>query len=56
MERKTIRCIGEEKLKGWKITGPRERVVPRRVRMQEAMKQEEMKRLGEQRFHAVAAV
>ena len=30
---------GEEKLKGWKITAPREAVIPMRVRIWEKMKQ-----------------
>lgn len=55
MERKTISCIGEEKLKGWQITGPRERVIPQRVRIQEAMKLEERKRMEEQKKYPVAA-
>ncbi|KAI1168076.1 hypothetical protein F5B18DRAFT_347234 [Nemania serpens] len=54
VERKTMRSIGEEKLKGWKTTGPREGVVPERVRIQEAMKLEETKRIAEQRKFAVA--
>ncbi|KAI0118894.1 hypothetical protein GGR51DRAFT_554582 [Nemania sp. FL0031] len=54
VERKTMRCIGEEKLKGWKITGAREGVIPNRVRIQEAMKREEMKRMEEQRKNTVA--
>lgn len=49
-----MRSIGEEKLKGWKTTGPREGVVPERVRIQEAMKLEETKRIAEQRKFAVA--
>ncbi|KAI0448716.1 hypothetical protein F5B21DRAFT_496619 [Xylaria acuta] len=55
VERKTMNCIGEEKLKGWKPTGLRERVIPQRVKIQEAMKREEMKRLEEQKKCAVAA-
>ncbi|TGJ80587.1 hypothetical protein E0Z10_g8183 [Xylaria hypoxylon] len=55
VERKTMRSIGEEKLKGWKITAPRERVIPQRVRIQEAMKREEMKRMEGQRKYTVAA-
>ncbi|KAI8947655.1 hypothetical protein F4801DRAFT_559890 [Xylaria longipes] len=55
VERKTMSCIGEEKLKGWKPTGPRERVIPQRVKIQEAMKREEMKRMEEQKKYAVAA-
>ncbi|KAI0841787.1 hypothetical protein F5Y06DRAFT_199243 [Hypoxylon sp. FL0890] len=50
VERKTMDAVGgQEKLRGWKITTPRERVVPERVRIQEAMKREELRRLEEQR-------
>ncbi|KAI1660360.1 hypothetical protein F4813DRAFT_386562 [Daldinia decipiens] len=50
VERKTIAAVGGlEKLKGWRITTPRERVVPERVRIQEAMKREELRRLEEER-------
>ncbi|KAI8635052.1 hypothetical protein F5Y19DRAFT_134292 [Xylariaceae sp. FL1651] len=49
VELKTMRSIGEDKLKGWKITAQREGVIPQRVRIQEAMKQEEIKRIEEQR-------
>lgn len=46
VERATLRMLGrEEGLKGWKITQPREAVVPARVRIQEQMKREELKRL-----------
>ncbi|RWA12155.1 hypothetical protein EKO27_g2961 [Xylaria grammica] len=55
VERKTINSIGEEKLKGWKIMAPRESVVPQRVRIQEAMKLEEMKRMEDQRKFTVTA-
>jgi hypothetical protein len=55
VERKTMRCIGEEKLKGWKITAPREGVIPQRVRIQEAMRLEELKRMEEQKKYPVAA-
>lgn len=55
VERTTLRMLGKEKdgLKGWKITGPRERIVPERLRVQEKMKQDELKRLGQQ-HNAVA--
>ncbi|KAI1821356.1 hypothetical protein F4861DRAFT_475091 [Xylaria intraflava] len=56
VERKTMRGIGEENLKGWKIQGPREGVVPERVRMQEAMKRDELKRMAEKQTPAVAVV
>ncbi|KAI0202783.1 hypothetical protein F4808DRAFT_58456 [Astrocystis sublimbata] len=55
VERKTMNCIGEDKLKGWKPTGPREPVIPQRVRIQEAMKLEEMKRMAEKSSVAIAA-
>ncbi|KAI1435498.1 dihydrofolate reductase-like domain-containing protein [Xylaria sp. CBS 124048] len=54
VERKTMRGIGEEKLKDWKITGPREAVIPERVRIQEAMKLEELKRLQAEGKQAAA--
>ncbi|KAK7742072.1 hypothetical protein SLS53_004658 [Cytospora paraplurivora] len=58
VERATLRMLGKEEeggLKGWKITGPRERVVPERLRVQERMKQDELKRLEEQRKAAATA-
>ncbi|KAI1476424.1 hypothetical protein F4774DRAFT_392935 [Daldinia eschscholtzii] len=49
VEQKTIAAVGgPEKLKGWRITMPRERVIPERVRIQEAMKREELRRLEEE--------
>ncbi|KAH6654638.1 hypothetical protein BKA67DRAFT_565836 [Truncatella angustata] len=55
VEQKTIQSLGgEEKLKGWRITKPREAVIPERVRIQEAMKKDEEKRLKEARELAVA--
>ncbi|KAI1089693.1 hypothetical protein F5B19DRAFT_466355 [Rostrohypoxylon terebratum] len=49
VERKTMDAVGGEgMLKGWKITNPRERLVPERVRIQEAMKREELKRIEEE--------
>ncbi|KAI1180106.1 hypothetical protein F4777DRAFT_360982 [Nemania sp. FL0916] len=55
VERKTMSAIGEDKLKGWKAQGPRERVIPERVRIQEAMKQDEIRRIAEQSKVTVAA-
>lgn len=58
VERATLRMLGkegEEGLKGWKITQPREAVVPARVRIQEQMKREELKRLEEERKATAAA-
>lgn len=55
VERATLRMLGrEDGLKGWKITQPREAVVPARVRIQEQMKREELKRLEEERKAAAA--
>ncbi|KAI1078443.1 hypothetical protein F5B20DRAFT_229544 [Whalleya microplaca] len=48
VELKTMQSIGADKLKGWKITAPREKIVPERVRIQEAMKRDELRRLEEQ--------
>jgi hypothetical protein len=46
VERKTLRELGrEEGLKDWKITAERQRLVPERVRVQEAMKRKEEERL-----------
>ncbi|KAK9781951.1 hypothetical protein SCAR479_01822 [Seiridium cardinale] len=56
VERKTIESLGgEEQLKGWKITRLREAVIPERVRIQEAMKRDEMKRLEEAKRVAIEA-
>lgn len=53
VERATLRMLGKEEgeggLKGWKITQPREAVVPARVRIQEQMKRDELKRLEEEK-------
>ncbi|KAK2604385.1 hypothetical protein N8I77_007322 [Diaporthe amygdali] len=56
VERATLRMLGkeEEGLKGWKITQPREGLVPERMRIQERWKQEELKRLEEHRRLASA--
>ena len=55
VEQKTLRGIGKERLEGWRITGPREAVVPERVRIQEAMKRDEIRRLEEIKNVSVAA-
>lgn len=46
VEQKTLRALGRDALEGWHITAPREEVVPERVRVQEAMKREEARRLA----------
>lgn len=45
VERKTLHDLGKDRLKGWKIRGGREFVVPDRVKAQEEMKRQELKRL-----------
>jgi hypothetical protein len=46
VERKTMKALDKEQgLKGWKITAERQRLVPKRVRVQEAMKRAEDERL-----------
>lgn len=45
VELKTLRSLGKDRLEGWKATGPREAVIPERVRNQERMKQLELERL-----------
>src|ERR1700744_2946785 len=46
VERKTIQDLGgQEKLRGWKITGERKAVVPERLRVQAKWMEEEAKRL-----------
>lgn len=57
VERATLRMLGHEGggLKGWKITEARERIVPERLRVQERMKQDELKRLEEQHKAATVA-
>ncbi|TLS23394.1 uncharacterized protein PpBr36_05973 [Pyricularia pennisetigena] len=49
VERRTIRALGKEAPLDWKIKGPREAVVPARVRRWEKMKAEEARRLEEAR-------
>ncbi|OCL08421.1 hypothetical protein AOQ84DRAFT_40665 [Glonium stellatum] len=45
VELKTLRELGKTRLEGWKIQGPRDRIVPERVRVQERMKREELERM-----------
>ncbi len=47
VEQVTMRSLGRERLEGWKATGPREAVIPARVRIQEEMRLAELKRLEE---------
>ncbi|KAK0621187.1 hypothetical protein B0T17DRAFT_508561 [Bombardia bombarda] len=49
VELATLKALGRDRLEGWKITSPRERVVPERIRIQERMKMEELQRLEEEK-------
>lgn len=56
VERKTMESVGgEEKLKGWRIKGDRERIFPEMWKDKEVMKREEVKRMEEARKIAAAA-
>jgi len=55
VEKKTIQSIGgEESLKGWKITMPRERIVPKMWKNKEDMKKE-IRRMEEERKVSASA-
>jgi hypothetical protein len=45
VERKTLRAVGKDRLKGWKIEGERQQLVPERMRRQEKQKKEQEERL-----------
>ncbi|KAJ5635909.1 uncharacterized protein N7484_009222 [Penicillium longicatenatum] len=46
VERKTLQDLGKDRLRGWKIKGGRELVVPERLKEQEKMKKQELERLN----------
>ncbi|KAF6837285.1 hypothetical protein CPLU01_03149 [Colletotrichum plurivorum] len=46
VEQATLRALERDSLPEWRITSPRERVIPERLTVQERMKQEELKRLA----------
>ena len=48
VELKTIKEIGADNLKGWRMTGKREKIVPERAKIQAHMRKEEQRRLQEQ--------
>jgi hypothetical protein len=54
VEQFTLRALGKERLEGWKATGPRESVVPARLRMQEKMRLDELERLAKLKEQAAA--
>ena len=45
VERKTLKELGKDHLEGWKITGEREAVIPERLKVQNKMKEDELRRL-----------
>ncbi|KAI5805160.1 hypothetical protein EDC01DRAFT_715880 [Geopyxis carbonaria] len=45
VEKKTLMELGVDRLRGWKIKGDREKIVPERMQVQRAMKELEEKRL-----------
>lgn len=45
VECKTLKELGVDRLRGWKIVGDREVVVPERLRIQEEMKKRELERM-----------
>lgn len=56
VERKTMESVGgEEKLKGWRIEGARERIFPEMWKDKEVMKREEVRRMEEARKIPAAA-
>ena len=55
VERKTLAALGKDNLKGWKITHSRDQIVPERVRRQQAMREQEIKRLEELKTKDVSA-
>jgi hypothetical protein len=57
VEIKTILALGSTPEKGYDFhaTGPRERVIPERLRLQSVMKREELERLARQRELEVGA-
>jgi hypothetical protein len=50
VELKTLQSLGKERLVGWRPTGPRESVIPERLRLQK-----ELKRLEDERLKGLAA-
>lgn len=45
VEKKTLKALGVDRLREWKVTGPRDEVIPERVRRMARMKEEELQRL-----------
>lgn len=47
VERKTLKALGVERLEGWSVQGSRDEVVPERLRRQNEMMKEELRRMEE---------
>lgn len=45
VEQKTLRALGKDRLKGWRIIAERQGIVPERVKRQQEMKRKEAERL-----------
>ncbi|KEY71840.1 hypothetical protein S7711_05981 [Stachybotrys chartarum IBT 7711] len=57
VEQTTLRALGKRELADWKIAGPREMIVPERVKIQARIKEEELRRMKEiQRAGETAAL
>ncbi|KFA68303.1 hypothetical protein S40285_07209 [Stachybotrys chlorohalonatus IBT 40285] len=56
VESTILQALGKERLAGWSITAPREKRIPERLKMQQAMKEEEMKRLEAEGKASIADV
>jgi hypothetical protein len=46
VELKTLQALGKDRLEGWKITAPRERIVPDAWKVKDEMKRLELERLA----------
>lgn len=56
VERKTIAALGgREKVRGWRIAGPRDGIVPERLKRQNVMMEEEKKRLRDLKAKGLAS-
>lgn len=56
VERKTLAALGKDRLEGWKIAHARDKIVPERVKRQEAMREQEMKRLEDLKAKGMPAI
>ena len=56
VERKTLAALGKDGLKDWKITYGRDQIVPERVKRQQAMREQELKRLKGSEVNSLSVV